>query len=310
MSILPIDFHQLPKLRDSLSFLYIEHAIIEQDDLSIVVIRNDGRIPVPIASTTVLMLGPGVSITHAAIRAICDNGCAVVWCGEHASRFYAVGLGETRSAENLLLQAKLCMDEERHMEVVRRMYLRRFPDMNCDGMTLRQIRGLEGIRVREAYRQFASQYGVPWKKRDYKQTSWDDADPINRALSLANTVLYSICQAAIVSLGYSPGLGFIHTGKMLSFVYDIADLYKAETSIPAAFSVVGGSYTNLEAEVRTACRRTIRSAHVLKRIAEDIAWIFEQHDDSEQQTVDRVGMLWDDSGNIEGGKNYAGDDVE
>lgn len=307
---MPVDFHQLPKLRDSLSFLYIERAVIEQEDFSIVVIRRDGRVSVPIASTTVLLLGPGVSITHAAVRAICDNGCTVVWCGEHASRFYAVGMGETRSAENLLQQARLCMDEARHMEVVRRMYLRRFPDMNCEGMTLRQVRGLEGIRVREAYRQFASQYGVPWKRRDYKHENWDAADPINRALSLANTVLYGVCHAAIVSLGYSPGLGFIHTGKMLSFVYDIADLYKAETSIPAAFSVVGGSYTDLEAEVRSASRKMIRSARVLKRISEDIAWIFEQSDDSEQQEANRVGMLWDDGGDIEGGKNYGGDDAK
>lgn len=309
MNSLPEDFHQLPKLRDSLSFLYIEHAIIEQDALSIVVIRKEGRVPVPIASTTVLLLGPGVSITHAAVRAICDNGCTVVWCGEHASRFYAVGMGETRSAQNLLLQARLCMDEEKHMTVVRRMYLRRFPDMNCEGMTLRQVRGLEGIRVREAYRQFSSQYGVPWKKRDYKQENWDEADPINRALSMANAVLYGVCHAAIVSLGYSPGLGFIHTGKMLSFVYDIADLYKAETSIPAAFSVVGGSYTDLSAEVRSACRRTIRSARVLKRIPEDIAWIFEQGENPEQSEAEQVGKLWNGDANIAGGRNFAGDDA-
>lgn len=302
---MPKDLHLLPKLRDSLSFLYIEHAVIEQSDQSIVVIRKDGRVPVPIASTTVLLLGPGVSITHAAVRAICDNGCTAIWCGEYASRFYAVGMGETRSAENLLLQARLCMDGEKHMTVVRRMYLRRFPDMHCESMSLQQVRGLEGIRVREAYRQFAAQYGVPWKKRDYKQDDWDAADPINRALSAANAVLYGVCQAAIVSLGYSPGLGFIHTGKMLSFVYDIADLYKAETSIPAAFSVVGGSYVDLESAVRTACRKTIRMARVLRRIPEDIAWIFEQ-DVAEQPDGLDVGMLWDDDGEESaGGRNYA-----
>ena len=133
------------------------------------------------------MLGPGVSITHAAIKAICDSGCTVVWCGESASRFYAVGMGETRSSDQLLLQAKACMNDELHMHVVRRMYLRRFSDMDCSGMTLQQIRGLEGIRVREAYRQFAQQYGVEWRKRDYKTTAWEDSNPINQALSIANT---------------------------------------------------------------------------------------------------------------------------
>ena len=235
---MPKDLQQLPKLRDSLSFLYIEHAIIEQDNLSIRVVRADGVVPIPIAAMTVLLLGPGVSITHAAIKAICDNGCTIIWCGETASRFYAVGMGETRSADNLLHQAKLCMNDDLHMQVVRKMYERRFPDMDCANLTLSQIRGMEGVRVREAYRMFSKQYGVPWTKRDYKTTSWEDANPINRALSTANNVLYGICQGAIVSMGYSAGLGFIHTGKMLSFVYDIADLYKAECSIPAAFSVV------------------------------------------------------------------------
>ena len=133
MTRLPKDLHQLPKLRDSLSFLYIEHAVIQQDALSIVALREGERVPVPIAAMSVLLLGPGVRVTHAAIKAICDNGCTVIWCGEFGSRFYAVGMGETRSAANLLMQAKLCMDEERHMEVVRRMYVRRFPDMDCSG---------------------------------------------------------------------------------------------------------------------------------------------------------------------------------
>lgn len=307
--VMPKDLHQLPKLRDSLSFLYIEHAIVEQDDLSIRVIRADGQVPVPIAAMTVLMLGPGVSITHAAIKAICDSGCSVVWCGQAASRFYAMGMGETRSADNLLKQAAACMDEERHMQVVRRMYLRRFPDMACENLTLQQIRGLEGIRVREAYRQFAKQYGVAWKKRDYKTTDWDDADPINHALSVANNVLYSICQSAIVSLGYSTGLGFIHTGKMMSFVYDIADMYKAECSIPAAFSVVGSGYADLDGEVRTTCRRMIKAQKILKRIPEDIAWVLETTDDGEHGEELTVGELWEIGGQrISGGMNHAGKD--
>ena len=257
------------------------------------------------------MLGPGVSITHAAIKAICDSGCTVMWCGESASRFYAVGMGETRSSDQLLLQAKACMNDELHMHVVRRMYLRRFSDMDCSGMTLQQIRGLEGIRVREAYRQFAQQYGVEWRKRDYKTTAGEDSNPINQALSIANTVLYSICQAAIVSLGYSTGLGFIHTGKMLSFVYDIADLYKAECSIPAAFSVVGSGYADLAGEVRTACRRLIKANRVFKRIPEDIAWILQSPSTNEQQDSLAVGNLWSENGTqISGGINHASERIK
>ena len=303
---MPKDLQRLPKLRDSLSFLYIEHAIIEQDELSIKIIRADGQVSVPVAATTVLMLGPGVSITHAAIKTICDNGCSVVWCGQSASRFYAIGMGETRSAENLLLQSKACMDEKLHMEVVRRMYLRRFPDMNCDNMTLQQIRGLEGIRVREAYRQFAKQYGVKWKGRDYKTTEWEAADSINHALSVANNVLYGICQAAVISLGYSTGLGFIHTGKMLSFVYDIADLYKAECTIPAAFYVVGRGFSDLEGEVRGECRKPIKAHRIMRRIPEDIAWVLNIGTDAEQKISLDIGNIWDgELKQIAGGINHA-----
>ena len=305
---MPKDLQQLPKLRDSLSFLYIEHAIIEQDNLSIRVVRADGVVPIPIAAMTVLLLGPGVSITHAAIKAICDNGCTVIWCGDTASRFYAVGMGETRSADNLLHQAKLCMNDDLHMQVVRKMYERRFPDMDCANLTLSQIRGMEGVRVREAYRMFSKQYGVPWTKRDYKTTSWEDANPINRALSTANNVLYGICQGAIVSMGYSAGLGFIHTGKMLSFVYDIADLYKAECSIPAAFSVVGNGYSDLDGEVRKECRKRIKRQKIMQRIPEDIAWVFQVDQSSEQENAMRVGDLWETEGKrIAGGINRGGD---
>ena len=303
---MPKDLHILPKLRDSLTFLYVEYAVIEQDNFSIVMIKKGEYTPIPIAAMTVLMLGPGVSITHAAIKAICDNGCMIIWCGERAAKFYAAGMGETRSAQNLLWQARLCMDKTAHMEVVRRMYLRRFPAMDCSGMTLRQIRGMEGIRMREAYREFARINGVPWSKRSYKQEEWDTADPINQALSMSNAILYSVCQAAVISLGFSTGLGFIHTGKMLSFVYDIADLYKAETTIPASFAAIAhGSSDDLNRKVRRLCRQRFQSSKLLERIPKDIDWIFQVEISSETIESIPTGELWDGDGTVSGGKNYA-----
>ena len=87
------NLQELPKLRDSISYLYLEHAVIEQNDTAIVAIQKDERIPIPIAAMTCLLLGPGTSVTHAAIRAICENGCMAIWCGEGATRFYAAGIG-------------------------------------------------------------------------------------------------------------------------------------------------------------------------------------------------------------------------
>lgn len=302
---MPKDLKELPKLRDSISYFYAEHAIIDQCDSSIILHRGSEDIPMPVSSLTCLMLGPGTSITHAAIKTAAENGCMIVWCGENGARFYASGQGETRNSKNTLLQAKYCMDENLHMRVVRRMYEIRFPKVDCSKMTLQQIRGMEGIRVRSAYQMAAKLNGIAWNKRNYKQTDWDKSDGINRALSAANAVLYSVCQAAIYSLGYSSALGFVHTGKMLSFVYDIADLYKAETTIPAAFASMKRDPKNPESHVRDFCRKYFHSANLMKRIAVDLAWLFEEPE-NEQQEEKATGDLWNGKeGNIEGGVNYA-----
>ncbi len=298
------DLKELPKLRDSISYLYMEHARIDQDAAAIMFEVSDGRIPVPVASLTCLMLGPGTTITHAAVKTITENGCLIVWCGENASRFYASGMGETRSAKNVLLQAELCMNQEKHLSVVRKMYEIRFPKMSTKGFTLEQIRGMEGIRVRQAYQTFSKQYGIKWGKRDYKQKEWDNTDAINRALSEANAILYSLCQAAIISLGYSTALGFIHTGKALSFVYDIADLYKVETTIPAAFEATAKGTEDLSKNVRMNCRKYFASARILKRIAKDIEAIFSV-DASEEDDSKNIGDIWNEDGTtISGGINY------
>ncbi len=303
------NLQELPQLKDSISYLYVEHAIIEQNDAAIVAIQKDGRTPIPIAAMTCLLLGPGTSVTHAAIRAICENGCMAIWCGEHAERFYAAGIGETRSGKNLLTQAKACMDADRHLEVAKRMYQIRFPKLKVGGMTLQQLRGMEGIRVRKAYELAAKTTGVRWKNRSYKAEKWEQSDRVNQALSEANALLYGLCHAAIVSLGYSPGLGFIHTGKQLSFVYDVADLYKAETTIPAAFEAIRkmGQGEDDKKQVRLTCRTYLVNAHVLSRIAQDLAWIFQEDQEAEETDADAQSALWDnEQGEIEGGRNYAG----
>ena len=302
------NYQELPKLGDSISYLYIEHAVIEQNDTAIIAIQKEGKTPIPIAAMTCLLLGPGTRITHAAIRAICDNGCMAIWCGENVGRFYASGMGETRSAKNLLRQAKACMEEEEHLNVAKRMYQIRFSHTKTDGLSLQQLRGMEGIRVRKAYELAAKSAGVTWHKRTYKTDDWDTTDRINKALSEANALLYGLCHAAIVSLGYSPGLGFVHTGKQLSFVYDIADLYKVETTIPAAFSAVKETVRltdDLGRAVRVQCRTAFANARLLSRIPKDIAWILQGEETETQDNHTAVGNLWDDeAGGIAGGVNY------
>lgn len=264
------DLHALPKIRDSLSSLYVEHARIDRHEKSIAIWDENGMTPVPAATLSVLMLGPGTNVTHAAIQALADNNCLVVWCGEENVRFYAQGTGGTRSAAPLLLQARLATNETTRLEVVRRMYQMRFSETTEGIMTVESLRGLEGVRVREAYARLSQETGIEWTGRNYDRSSWSEADPANRALSCANSCLYGLCHAAILASGYSPGIGFIHWGKQLSFVYDIADLYKVEVTIPAAFRAAGENPMNLERAVRLRCRDLFRETKLLQRIVPDI----------------------------------------
>ncbi len=189
--------------------------------------------PVPCANLALLMLGPGVSITHAAISVLADHGCLVAWCGEEGVRFYAVGMGETRSAATSCIRRNVGARGFQNAGCAQ-PYQLRFSESSIR-LDPPQIRGMEGVRVREAYAKAAREAGVPWSGRSYRRDEWSKADPVNRALSAANACLYGICHAAVVSAGFSPALGFIHTGKMLSFVYDVADLYKTAVTIPVAF---------------------------------------------------------------------------
>ena len=268
---MPRNLHELPRLRDSLSYLYIEHAIIQKRHEGIEYIQEGiGRVPIPVAALSLLMLGPGTRITHAAVRILADNGCSILWVGEGSTRFYAAGIGETRHAHRLLHQAALVSDPAQRLKVVHRMYERRFGERLDPSWSIERLRGLEGNRVRTAYYEASRKFGVPWSGRRYQRDKWNATDPLNRALSAAHALLNGICHAAIVSGGYSPALGFIHTGKQLSFVYDIADLYKTEITIPASFEVVAKSNQQVEKRVRALCRERFRAHRLLQRILPDI----------------------------------------
>ena len=283
--------HELPRFRDRWSYLYLEMGRLDVDADGLGFHQGDSVVPVPIDQLSIVMLGPGSTVTHAAIKSLSQNNCLVAWTGQDGVRLYAASIGGTYTARRLIRQARLVSDEEKRLEVAWRMYRFRFNESIPPVVSLESIRGMEGIRVRRVYAEASRKYGVEWKGRRYDQKDWNKGDPINRALSAANACLYGICHAGILSAGYSSALGFIHTGKMLSFVYDIADLYKTEVTIPVAFKVAAANPPDLERQVRMECRKAFYEFKLMERLLPDIAEVLGVSDDTGEGPDELEGRI-------------------
>ena len=240
----------LPQLRDRMTFLYLEHCTLGRDNGAITVTDEKGIVQVPAAGISVLLLGPGTRVTHRAMELMGDTGVAAVWVGEHGVRFYAHGRALSEHSRLLERQAERFSNQREHLEVVRKMYQLRFPDEDVSRLTTQQLRGREGSRVRTAYRKAAKATGVKWNGRVYDPNDFSAGDLVNQALSAGTACLYGLAFAVITALGCAPGLGFVHVKHEGSFVYDIADLYKAEVVIPLAFEVADGARCPLAAPER------------------------------------------------------------
>lgn len=254
-------------IKDRLSIIYVEKGQLDVLDGAFVVVDATGvRTHIPVGGVACLMLEPGTRISHAACALAARVGTLLVWVGEAGVRLYSVGQPGGARSDRLLYQAKLALDDDLRLKVVRRMYELRFGEPAPQRRSIEQLRGIEGVRVRETYKRLAAQYGVQWNGRNYNPEDWDVSDLPNRCLSAATASLYGITEAAIHAAGYSPAIGFIHTGKPLSFVYDVADIYKFETVVPVAFRVAAKSPPNPEREVRLRCRDIFRETRLLERI--------------------------------------------
>jgi CRISPR-associated protein Cas1 len=271
---------QLTRFEDRLSYLYLEKGHIEQDQKSVAYVTENDWVPIPAADLALLMLGPGTTITHRAVCNLADCNCTVVWCGDQGVPFYAHGRGGTHFSANLLRQVALAANRKTRSQVVRRMYEKRFGQPVEPGASLPAIRGKEGYRVRAAYQRAAAEFGVPWEGRRYDANNWEGGDPLNRALSAGSACLNGLVHAGIVSAGYCAAVGFIHTGKMLSFVYDVADLYKIDLVVPIAFEAVAQKVPALERQVRLRCRDALQKARLLERLLPDIREVLYGRDDT------------------------------
>jgi CRISP-associated protein Cas1 len=254
-------------MKDRISVLFVERGQLDVLDGAFVLVDKNGvRTHIPVGGVACLMLEPGTRVSHAAITLASRVGCLLVWVGEAGVRLYASGQPGGARADRLLYQAKLALDDTARLKVVRKMYELRFGEKPPDRRSVQQLRGIEGARVRSMYELLAKQYKVPWARRNYDHDNWGSGDIPNRCLSSATACLYGICEAAILAAGYAPAVGFIHTGKPQSFVYDIADIFKFETVVPVAFRIAARKPYNPEREVRIACRDIFRQTKMLKRV--------------------------------------------
>ena len=267
------ELQDLPQVKDRLTFLYLERCQLSRQDSAITVLDEEGIIHIPAAAISVLLLGPGTTVTHRAMELIGDAGVSVVWVGERGVRYYAGGRPLTHRAGLLIRQAALVSDKKQHLQVVRKMYQLRFPGEDISQLTLPQLRGREGARVREVYRRASEEWGVEWNGRVYDPEDFSAGDAVNQALSAGHVCLYGLAHAVIAAMGCAPGLGFVHVGHEKSFVYDVADLYKAEVTIPIAFEIAAEQPEDLPAVVRRRVRDAMVEQHILERMVHAIKYL-------------------------------------
>lgn len=269
-------------MKDRAGIVFLEYGQVDVIDGAFVLVDKTGaRTQIPVGGLSCLMLEPGIRITHAAVAVAARVGCLLVWVGEAGVRVYAAGQPGGARADRLLLQARAALDDGARLRVVRAMYSMRFGEEAPARRSVEQLRGIEGARVRELYKRLAIVHGVEWRGRRYDPAEWGKADIANRCLSAATSCLYGIAEAAILAAGYAPAIGFLHSGKPLSFVYDVADIFKFETVVPAAFAVAArieqgsGDVRSAERQVRLACRDAFRQSSLLERIIPSIGLLLE-----------------------------------
>lgn len=265
MSFIPLK--PIPE-KDRMSMIFIGMGQIDVRDGAFVVIDevNGERMHIPVGSVACLLLEPGTRVSHAAVKLAATVGTLLIWVGDAGVRLYSAGQPGGARSDKLLYQAQLALDDKLRLKVVRKMFELRFSEPPPERRSIEQLRGIEGARVRKTYQLIAKQYGVKWSGRRYDPAQWDASDVANQCLSAATACLYGITEAAILAAGYAPAIGFLHTGKPKSFVYDIADIIKFETVVPAAFRVAARNPPLPEREVRIACRDAFKQAKILHRL--------------------------------------------
>ena len=305
----PPSLYELVRAEERISFIYVERCIVNRDANAITATDERGTVHIPAASLGALILGPGSTVSHQAMVLLAESGSTAVWVGERGVRYYAHGRSLTHSSRLLEAQAEAVANRRERLRVARDMYALRFPDEDVSSLTMQQLRGREGARVRRVYRTAAKTSGVRWDGRRFDPEDFSSGDAVNQALSAATTCLYGVTHAVIVAMGCSPGLGFVHVGHERSFVYDVADLYKSEVAIPVAFEVAAQHPEDIGGTTRRAVRDAIRDGQIMRRAAHDIRQLLvPSAEGTEDEPLADVVQLWDERrGAVASGRSWTED---
>lgn len=295
---------ELTRVTDRLSFVYLERYVIHRDSNALTAEDAEGVTHIPSATIGTLLLGPGTRVTHEAMKVLGDCGAGVVWVGEHGVRYYAGGRSLSRSAALVGAQATAWANRNTRLAVARAMYGMRFPAEDPSGLTRQQLLGREGSRMQDFYRKEAARVGIPWRGRRYEPGDFASGDAANQGITAAAQCMYGIAQSVVSALGCSPGLGFVHAGHELSFVLDIADLYKTEIGIPVAFDVAAESPEEVGARTRRALRDRVAETGLLDRVVRDIKSLLLPAGTDVPEERDSVTLQTDRGGEVESGRNY------
>lgn len=217
------------------------------------------------------MLGPGTSVTHEAVKVLSSANTTLCWVGEDSLLFYAVSQSPTSDTRRMRAQMLLAASSSSRLEVARRMFASRYPETDISDAKLQELMGMEGVRVRALYEKKAQEYGVGWSGRRYVPGHFELSNFTNKILTAANTALYSLVLSVVTAMGYSPHIGFVHTGSPLPFVYDIADLYKADLCVDFAFYMTAhsdGEYNRRE--ILDKFRERVSDYSLFERMPVDI----------------------------------------
>lgn len=300
---LPITRHALAQMGDRISFLYVERATVNRDGNALTITDQRGIAHVPATQLAVLLLGPGTRITYAAMALLGDAGTSTVWVGERGVRYYASGRPPAKSSRMAELQAEVVSHQRKRLDCAKRMYNLRFPGEDLTGLSMAKLRGREGARMKKVYAAEAERTGVYWDRRSYDPNDFESSSAINQALTAASSALYGIAHAVVAGMGFVPALGVIHTGTDRSFVYDIADLYKAEIAIPAAFDAVASAQGNPSTTVRRIVRDAVVEKRLMQRMVRDLKFVMNVSD--EESFYDAELLLWSELEVIASGVNWA-----